>query len=106
MAHEQALLAALAIDLGKPGLEAWISELGFTISDIDHTLINIDAWSANRKVATPTTLQATRMQTDGDDASLPMPPLRAQHQIHKAPTTAAAARCPAGQLPKVPLRSK
>jgi aldehyde dehydrogenase (NAD+) len=54
--HEPALLQALATDLGKPNLEAWVSELGFTITDIDHTLTNIDAWSANRKVATPTTL--------------------------------------------------
>ena len=54
--HEPALLRALATDLGKPNLEAWVSELGFTITDIDHTLTNIDSWAANRKVATPTTL--------------------------------------------------
>jgi aldehyde dehydrogenase (NAD+) len=54
--HEQALLAALAQDLGKPNLEAWVSELGFTITDIDHTLTNIESWAAHRKVATPTTL--------------------------------------------------
>jgi aldehyde dehydrogenase (NAD+) len=54
--HEPALLKALATDLGKPNLEAWVSELGFTMTDIDHTLTNLDSWSANRKVATPTTL--------------------------------------------------
>jgi aldehyde dehydrogenase (NAD+) len=54
--HEQALLTALAQDLGKPNLEAWVSELGFTITDIDHTLTNIESWAAHRKVATPTTL--------------------------------------------------
>ncbi len=54
--HESALLAALASDLGKPNLEAWVSELGFTMTDIDHTLVNLDQWAAHRKVATPTTL--------------------------------------------------
>jgi aldehyde dehydrogenase (NAD+) len=54
--HEPALLAALATDLGKPNLEAWVSELGFTITDIEHTLLNIDAWASPRKVVTPTTL--------------------------------------------------
>ena len=54
--HEPALLRALATDLGKPNLEAWVSELGFTMTDIDHTLTNLDHWAAHRKVATPTTL--------------------------------------------------
>jgi aldehyde dehydrogenase (NAD+) len=54
--HEPALLAALANDLGKPNLEAWVSELGFTMSDIDHTLLNLGRWAASRKVATPATL--------------------------------------------------
>ena len=65
--HEPALLRALATDLGKPNLEAWVSELGFTITDIDHTLTNLESWAAHRKVATPTTL------LPGSSAIIPEP---------------------------------
>ena len=55
--HEGDLLAALAADLGKPSLEAWITEIGFCTSDIDHTLAHLDRWARPQRVATPVTLQ-------------------------------------------------
>ncbi len=51
--HEDALLDALAADLGKPRTEAWVTELGFCINDIDHTTANLHRWCAARKVPTP-----------------------------------------------------
>ena len=51
--HERELLAALADDLGKPRLEAWATEVGFVLNDIDHTLANLASWMRPRRVATP-----------------------------------------------------
>jgi aldehyde dehydrogenase (NAD+) len=51
--REERLLDALAADFGKPRAEAWVTELGFTLSDIDHTLANLALWMAPEKVPTP-----------------------------------------------------
>ncbi len=53
VAHESRLLGALADDLGKPEFEAWASEIGFLLTDIDHTLAQLDRWMAPEKVPTP-----------------------------------------------------
>ncbi|MFA3791589.1 aldehyde dehydrogenase family protein [Aliiglaciecola sp. SL4] len=47
------LLEALAADLGKCKTEAWISELGFVLSDIKHTLKHLKKWMKPRKTSTP-----------------------------------------------------
>ncbi|MEI6497192.1 MAG: aldehyde dehydrogenase family protein [Actinomycetota bacterium] len=51
--HEDRLLAALAADFGKPRFEAWATEIGFILSDIDHTLAHLSNWMAPEKVVTP-----------------------------------------------------
>jgi aldehyde dehydrogenase (NAD+) len=51
--HESRLLDALAADFGKPRFEAWATEIGFVLSDIDHTLAHLDSWMAPQKVPTP-----------------------------------------------------
>ena len=51
--RETQLLDALAADFGKPRLEAWGTEIGFVISDIDHTLANMPQWMRAEKVPTP-----------------------------------------------------
>lgn len=53
VASEDRLLEALAGDLGKPRPEAWVTEIGFTLSDIDHTLANLSSWSQPERVPTP-----------------------------------------------------
>jgi aldehyde dehydrogenase (NAD+) len=53
VAHEEQLLAALAADLGKPRFEAWATEIGFVVNDIDHTLANLSQWMRAEKVPTP-----------------------------------------------------
>ncbi|MEO5722766.1 MAG: aldehyde dehydrogenase family protein [Ilumatobacteraceae bacterium] len=51
--HEDRLLDALAADFGKPRVEAWATEIGFCISDIDHTLAQLPRWVQPVKVPTP-----------------------------------------------------
>lgn len=51
--HERALLDAVAADFGKPRLEAWVAEIGFVLTDIDHTLAQLDSWMRPRRVPTP-----------------------------------------------------
>ncbi|MGD9701852.1 MAG: aldehyde dehydrogenase family protein [Acidimicrobiia bacterium] len=53
VAHEHRLLDALAADLGKPRAEAWATEIGFVLSDIDHALDHVESWSRPERVATP-----------------------------------------------------
>ena len=55
--HEGRLLAALAADFGKPRFEAWATEIGFVLSDIDHTLAHLDSWMAPERVPTPVAFQ-------------------------------------------------
>ncbi|MEX1104917.1 MAG: aldehyde dehydrogenase family protein [Ilumatobacteraceae bacterium] len=51
--HEERLLDALAADFAKPRFEAWVTEIGFVVSDIDHTLAHLDGWMAPQRVPTP-----------------------------------------------------
>ncbi len=51
------LLAALAADLHKPATEAWTTEIGFTLADIDHQKSNLEKWSKPRKVKVPLAYQ-------------------------------------------------
>lgn len=51
--REERLLDALAADFGKPRPEAWLTEVGFTVSDIEHTLANLPLWMRPEKVPTP-----------------------------------------------------
>lgn len=51
--REEQLLDALAADFGKPRFEAWTTELGFIVGDIDHTLAHLSTWMQPDRVATP-----------------------------------------------------
>jgi aldehyde dehydrogenase (NAD+) len=51
--RESRFLDALAADFGKPRAEAWLTEIGFTVSDINHTLAHLPLWMRPEKVATP-----------------------------------------------------
>jgi len=52
-AREERLLDALVADFGKPRAEAWLTEIGFTVGDIDHTLANLALWMKPDRVGTP-----------------------------------------------------
>lgn len=56
-AREPQLLDALAADFGKPRFEAWTTEIGFTVADINHTLAHLSSWMQPEKVGTPLAFQ-------------------------------------------------
>jgi aldehyde dehydrogenase (NAD+) len=60
--EEPAILAALAADLGKPPIEAYTTEIGFTISEIDHTLAHLERWNRPERVKLPLTLRPGRAE--------------------------------------------
>jgi aldehyde dehydrogenase (NAD+) len=51
--REAELLAALATDLGKPPAEAWATDIGFVISEIDHVLHHLRSWARPERVWAP-----------------------------------------------------
>lgn len=51
--HESELLDALRLDLGKPSVEAWVSEIGFLRGEIRHALRHLAAWAAPCCVGVP-----------------------------------------------------
>jgi aldehyde dehydrogenase (NAD+) len=53
--HEDRLLDALAADLGKPRLEGYATDIGFTVTEISGILKHLDDWMKPRKVHVPAT---------------------------------------------------
>jgi aldehyde dehydrogenase (NAD+) len=51
--EEPAIVEALRADLGKSAIEAYTTEIGFTINEVDHMLKNIEKWTSPRKVGLP-----------------------------------------------------
>lgn len=58
--NEQAFLAALYDDLGKPAQEAWITEVSYVTGDVDHVCKRLNRWAKKRYVATPIVAQPGR----------------------------------------------
>ncbi|HEX6914946.1 MAG TPA: aldehyde dehydrogenase family protein, partial [Chitinophagaceae bacterium] len=52
LSHETALYDALHKDLGKSREESWITEIGFVINEIDHTIARLHHWMKPEKVRT------------------------------------------------------
>jgi aldehyde dehydrogenase (NAD+) len=55
--QEDRLIDALVADVGKPRIEAYTTEIAFTINEIDHTLKHLDAWTKPAKVKVPLTFK-------------------------------------------------
>ncbi len=55
--QQERLIDALATDVGKPRIEAYTTEIAFTINEIDHTLKHLEAWSKPAKVKVPLTFK-------------------------------------------------
>ena len=51
--HQGELSAALKVDLGRGVEEAWLYDIGFTITEVKLMLKNLKKWTAPRKVPTP-----------------------------------------------------
>ncbi|MFG2822614.1 aldehyde dehydrogenase family protein [Kitasatospora sp. NPDC048365] len=58
--QEAAFAAALHADLGKSATEAYTTEIGFTVNEIDHTLRHLDRWLRPRRVRVPLSLRPAR----------------------------------------------
>ena len=58
--HEAEIAQALHADLGKSANEAWVTETGFLVREIDHTLRHLRAWTAPRRVPVPLSLAPGR----------------------------------------------
>ncbi len=51
--HEKELLEALHTDLGKSEMEAYMCEVGLTISEINYISARLRRWARNKRVCTP-----------------------------------------------------
>ncbi|WP_100642766.1 aldehyde dehydrogenase family protein [Alteromonas facilis] len=51
--HQLDIQKALAADLGKCEMEAWISEIGYLQAEIKHTIKHLKGWMRPRKVSSP-----------------------------------------------------
>lgn len=58
--NSDALSGALAADLGKSPTESMITEIGFTVNEIDQTLRHLKRWLRPERVAVPITLPFAR----------------------------------------------
>jgi aldehyde dehydrogenase (NAD+) len=55
--QQEAFTAALHADLGKPPFEAYGTEIGFMLGEIDHAISQLRAWNHPVKVKVPMTLK-------------------------------------------------
>ncbi|MBA6265710.1 aldehyde dehydrogenase family protein [Colwellia sp. Bg11-12] len=55
--NEAQLLKALQEDLAKPTLEAWITEISYVTSDVDHVCKHLNSWAKPTRVSTPIVAQ-------------------------------------------------
>ena len=84
---------ALHQDLNKPAAEAWTTEIGFTLSDIDHQRSNMADWAAPRKVKVPLAFQpgSARIVPEPKGVVLIIAPWNYPLQLLLAPMVAAIA---------------
>ena len=50
--HEQEILHALAADLGKSSMEAFMTEIGITLKELNHTIKHLPKWTKPQRKAT------------------------------------------------------
>ena len=58
--QQERMIDALVADIGKPRIEAYTSEIAFTLNEIDHTLKHLDAWTKSQKVKVPLSFKPGR----------------------------------------------
>jgi aldehyde dehydrogenase (NAD+) len=51
--HEEDVLAALRTDLGKPAIEALVTDVSTVVAEVDLALKHLEEWTRPEKVATP-----------------------------------------------------
>jgi aldehyde dehydrogenase (NAD+) len=55
--NEDNFYAAIHRDLHKPKMEAWFSEIGFTLAEVNHALRMLKRWMKPKRVSTPLVLE-------------------------------------------------
>jgi aldehyde dehydrogenase (NAD+) len=55
--NERRILAALAADLGKPGLEGWATDVAMVVAEVDLALKHLPRWTRAERVSVPWTQQ-------------------------------------------------
>jgi aldehyde dehydrogenase (NAD+) len=92
-AHEPELLEALAADLGKPVIEAYMSEVGFVLSEIRHARRYLRRWMKPRRGRVPPFAWPARGQVRPEPrgVTLIMGPWNYPVQLILAPLVAAIA---------------
>ncbi|MGW7541118.1 aldehyde dehydrogenase family protein [Streptomyces sp. NPDC054770] len=58
--HADELRDALRADLGKSPMEAFTTEIGFTVNEIDHALAHLNSWLRPRRTRVPLALAPAR----------------------------------------------
>lgn len=93
MDGEADLLEALRADLGKPPLEAWLSEIGFVLGEIRHALRRLPRWMKPRRAGVPLFAQPGRGWTvpEPRGVALIIGPWNYPVQLHLAPLAGALA---------------
>jgi len=51
--YESKIIEALAVDLGKSAFEAYSTEVGFSLTSINHAMSNLSEWMKDEKVSLP-----------------------------------------------------
>jgi aldehyde dehydrogenase (NAD+) len=91
--QEDRLLAALAADMGKPPVEGYAADIGFTTREITHLLAHLDRWVRPRSVRVPAVTRPGRAQVRPEPlgVALVIAPWNYPVQLLLAPAAAALA---------------
>ncbi len=91
--HTERFTEALRTDLGKSAIEAWTTEIGFSLNDIAHQRDHLADWAAPRKVKTPLMFRpgSSRIVPQPKGVALIIAPWNYPLQLLIAPMAAAIA---------------
>ncbi len=64
--QEDRFVDALVADVGKPRIEAYMTEIAFTVNEIDHTLKHLHRWTTPAKVKVPITFKPGKARLHPD----------------------------------------
>mgnify|MGYP000423295333 CR=1 FL=1 len=91
--RESEIYDALAADVGKPRFEAYLAEIGYMKTDIEHVKKNLRAWAAPEEVPTPVVVQPGKSEIHKDPLGvvLIIAPWNYPFQLMMAPLVGAIA---------------